>query len=388
MNTSITKICASPEVSLSNLVFDKRKSRPKVYRSSWITPIKQLTTVKKDTDDQHCITLPSKLTLSSHLRKRYRNHFKRKLQTPSVRINRSRNRSDSSTGRSSSAKKQRLSDLFSDDENLLTQPMSLQTPVSKTETSYKKNNSSQIVSKRMRSSPSPKSRASIGLLRSLSHNLDIPIPSPTVFHGWTIILTGGAKNYNSNESIDRNLLEQLIIACGGEVALEINPSLLNRSYGWESPELDDSFHQKKSQCAHFVALVSTDCCRTLKYFQALATLGSVPLLRIDWLLDSCREDAKTYNNQSSFEETRNWPLYLLRTYPGRYELPRGFISGSSEPVSWETLLCFPSNFHYISTYISGGLCLYDIVHQLIKQFLHHHCLAILEIGRIVELIIV
>uniref|UniRef100_A0A094ZQ38 BRCT domain-containing protein n=1 Tax=Schistosoma haematobium TaxID=6185 RepID=A0A094ZQ38_SCHHA len=334
MNTSITKICASPEVSLSNLVFDKRKSRPKVYRSSWITPIKQLTTVKKDTDDQHCITLPSKLTLSSHLRKRYRNHFKRKLQTPSVRINRSRNRSDSSTGRSSSAKKQRLSDLFSDDENLLTQPMSLQTPVSKTETSYKKNNSSQIVSKRMRSSPSPKSRASIGLLRSLSHNLDIPIPSPTVFHGWTIILTGGAKNYNSNESIDRNLLEQLIIACGGEVALEINPSLLNRSYGWESPELDDSFHQKKSQCAHFVALVSTDCCRTLKYFQALATLGSVPLLRIDWLLDSCREDAKTYNNQSSFEETRNWPLYLLRTYPGRYELPRGFISGSSEPVSW------------------------------------------------------
>lgn len=126
----------------------------------------------------------------------------------------------------------------------------------------------------------------------------------------------------------------MIIACGGEVALEINPSLLNRRYGWESPELDDSFHQKKSQCAHFVALVSTDCCRTLKYFQALATLGSVPLLRIDWLLDSCREDAKTYNNQSSFEETRNWPLYLLRTYPGRYELPRGFISGSSEPVSW------------------------------------------------------
>ncbi|CAH8610765.1 unnamed protein product [Schistosoma mattheei] len=334
MNTSITKICASPEVSLSNLVFDKRKSRPKVYRSSWITPIKQLTTVKNDTDDQHCVTLPSKLTLSSHLRKRYRNHFKRKLQTPSVRINRSRNRSDSSTGRSSSAKKQRLSDLFSDDENLLTQPMSLQTPVSKTETSYKKNNSNQIVSKRMRSSPSPKSRASIGLLRSLSHNLDIPIPSPTVFHGWTIILTGGAKNHNSNESIDRNLLEQLIIACGGEVALEINPSLLNRRYGWESPELDDSFHQKKSQCAHFVALVSTDCCRTLKYFQALATLGSVPLLRIDWLLDSCREDAKACNNQSSFEETRNWPLYLLRTYPGRYELPRGFISGSSEPVSW------------------------------------------------------
>ncbi|VDP81239.1 unnamed protein product [Schistosoma curassoni] len=72
--------------------------------------------------------------------------------------------------------------------------MSLQTPVSKTETSDKKNNSNQIVSKRMRSSPSPKSRASIGLLRSLSHNLDIPIPSPTVFHGWTIILTGGAKS--------------------------------------------------------------------------------------------------------------------------------------------------------------------------------------------------
>ncbi|CAH8667722.1 unnamed protein product [Schistosoma rodhaini] len=333
MNNSITKICASPEVSLSNLVFDKRKSRPKVYRSSWVTPMKQLTTVKNDTDDQHCITLPSKLTLSSHLRKRYKNQFRRKLPTTSVRINRSRNRSGSSSECSSLAKKQRLSDLFSDDENLLTQPMSLQTPVSKTETYYKKNNSNQIVSKRIQSS-SPKSRASIGLLRSLSHNFNIPIPSPTVFHGWTIILTGGAKNYNSNESIDRNLLEQLIIACGGEIALEINPSLLNRRYGWESPELDDSFHQKKSQCSHFVALVSTDCCRTLKYFQALATLGSVPLLRIDWLLDSCREDAKTYNSESSFEENRNWPLYLLRAYPGRYELPRGLISGSSEPVSW------------------------------------------------------
>lgn len=52
------------KVSLSNLVFDKRKSRPKVYRSSWITPIKQLTAVKNDTDDQRCITLPSKLVSS------------------------------------------------------------------------------------------------------------------------------------------------------------------------------------------------------------------------------------------------------------------------------------------------------------------------------------
>ncbi|CAH8573097.1 unnamed protein product [Schistosoma turkestanicum] len=333
-DNSITKICASPEVSLSNLVFDKRKSKPKLYRSSWITPMKQLTDVRNDVTDQHCKTLPSKLALSAHLRKRYRNQFKRKLPTTSVRINALRNRSGSLSERPSLVKRQRLSDLFSDDENLLTQPMSLQTPVSKTETSSKENDSNQIICKKAQSSASPKSRTSIGLLRSLSHNLDIPIPSSTVFHGWTIILTGGAKNYNSNQSIDRNLLEQLIIACGGEIASEINPYLLNRRCGWESPELDDNFHQKKSQSANFVALVSTDCCRTLKYFQALATLGSVPLLRIDWLLDSCREEAKTYGTEATSEEARNWPLYLLRAYPGRYELPRGFISGSSEPISW------------------------------------------------------
>ncbi|KAH8863767.1 tumor suppressor p53 binding 1 [Schistosoma japonicum] len=335
MSNSIMKMCASPEVSLSNLVFDKRKSRPKLYRSSWITPMKQLTAEENIIVDKQSKTVPSKIILSTHLRKRYRNQFKRKLSTTSVRINRVRNRSDSSNERSSLAKKQRLSDIFADDENLLTQPMSLETPVTKAENLNQEINTSQIIHTKDQSSFSLKSSSSIGLLQSLCQNLNIPIPSSTVFHRWTIILTGGAKNSNSNESsIDRNLLEQLIIACGGEIALEINPSLLNRRYGWESPELDDSFRHDKSRHTHFVALVSTDCCRTLKYFQALATLGSVPLLRIEWLLDSCREDAKSSGDESSTEETRNWPLYLLRAYPGRYELPRGFLSGSLEPISW------------------------------------------------------
>ncbi|KAK4475804.1 hypothetical protein MN116_001059 [Schistosoma mekongi] len=81
MSNSTTKMCASPEVSLSNLVFDKRKSRPKLYRSSWITPMKQSTAEENIIDDKQSKTVPSKIILSTHLRKRYRSQFKRKFSS-------------------------------------------------------------------------------------------------------------------------------------------------------------------------------------------------------------------------------------------------------------------------------------------------------------------
>ncbi|CAH8646077.1 unnamed protein product [Heterobilharzia americana] len=314
---SVTKICASPDVSLSNLVFDKRKSKPKIYRSSWVTPVKHLAPMEKN-DDQQPKTLPSKLTASTQLRKRYRNQFKWNLP------------SSTRNGRFETNPVVQMKMQIQQKSN----PMSLEMPITKLKDTNQKNNTNQMMFKKIQLSPLPKSRASIGLLRSLSHSLNIPIPSSSVFQGWTIILTGGVKNNTFEKSFDRNLIEQLVVACGGKIASEINPSLLNRRNGCESPELDEGFGRKMTHQTHFIAVVSTDCCRTLKYFQALATLGSVPLLRTEWLLDSCREDAKASGDESINEETRNWPLYLLRSYPGRYELPRGFISGSTEPISW------------------------------------------------------
>ncbi|CAH8867939.1 unnamed protein product, partial [Trichobilharzia szidati] len=167
------------------------------------------------------------------------------------------------------------------------------------------------------SSPTP----SEGSLQSVCRQLRIATPRSSVFEGWTIILTGGGGGARSNnsstaDSVDVSVIEQLVLACGGEIAVEITPSFLDR---------------QRQQNRH-IALVSTECCRTTVYLQALATLGSIPILRTEWLLDACREDVMT-----SSEECRNWPLHLLLTYPGRYELPRGFISGSLEPVSWSSI---------------------------------------------------
>ncbi|CAH8825406.1 unnamed protein product, partial [Trichobilharzia szidati] len=179
-----------------------------------------------------------------------------------------------------------------------------------------------------------------GLLDSICHKLCIPTPRSSVFDGWTIILTGGGAGSNNSptaDSVDVNLIEQLIVACGGEIAVEITPSLLNRRRG---NSCDGSYAQESAiQQNRHIALVSTNCCRTFAYLQALATLGSIPILCTEWLLDACREDAKT-----SSGESRNWPLHLLLTYPGRYELPRGFISGSLEPVSWSSI-----SVHYRSS---------------------------------------
>nr|CAH8875672.1 unnamed protein product [Trichobilharzia regenti] len=67
-----------------------------------------------------------------------------------------------------------------------------------------------------------------GLLDSICRILSIPTPRSSVFKGWTIILTGGARSNNSPKKSDVNLLQQLIASCGGEIAVEITPALLYR----------------------------------------------------------------------------------------------------------------------------------------------------------------
>nr|CAH8868642.1 unnamed protein product [Trichobilharzia regenti] len=141
---SVLKKCASPDVSLANIISEKRKCKPKTYRSSWITPKRFATPVDGDDvchsdDARHAETVPSKTVPSTSARKDFRKQLHH--QPSSSWLSRdSRSRSSSSTPVESkvptthnSAKKQRLSDLFSDDDECedLTQPMFKETPVAK-----------------------------------------------------------------------------------------------------------------------------------------------------------------------------------------------------------------------------------------------------------------
>ncbi|CAH8867892.1 unnamed protein product [Trichobilharzia szidati] len=154
VNNSVVKKCASPDVSLANIISEKRKFKPKTYRSSWITPKRFATPVEgddvnrsdDDDDARQANTLPSKTVVrSTSARKEFRKQLQHHNhhQRSSSLLRNSRSRSSSSTAsveskvpnnnNNNSAKKQRLSDLFSDDdvEEDLTQPMFKETPVTK-----------------------------------------------------------------------------------------------------------------------------------------------------------------------------------------------------------------------------------------------------------------
>lgn len=127
------------------------------------------------------------------------------------------------------------------------------------------------------------------------------------------------------------------MATGGQVSTPIFSDLITQ----EDKENDE---YPLGHGRH-IALVATEPCRTLKYFQALATLGRVPLLRPKWILDVIRREAAEAHTQEDDEdgelasssriaECINWPLRLLMDRPGRYELPRGVLESTGELISW------------------------------------------------------
>lgn len=92
-----------------------------------------------------------------------------------------------------------------------------------------------------------------------------------------------------------------------------------------------------------IALIAPAARRTLKYLQALATLGRVPLVHPVWVLDSCllaagrrpivtpqEVVAKIVNMKI---KPSDLPQFLLRLAPrGLYELPRGVNKISNQLV--------------------------------------------------------
>ncbi|VDP73646.1 unnamed protein product [Echinostoma caproni] len=186
----------------------------------------------------------------------------------------------------------------------------------------------------------PRDSANYYLRRTLSRSLNLPIPSCSLFRGWTIIFTGRFPHVFTSPAGsapgDRETLKKLVLATGGQVSTSDLKCKENQS--------DLFINYQKNR----VALVASGPCRTMRYFQALATLGRVPLLRTKWIVDAVRYEASESQNvnddNNPSEKCTNWPLRLLLDHPGRYELSRGMLTTSGEWIEWSAV-----PIHYLST---------------------------------------
>ncbi|KAF6777580.1 hypothetical protein AHF37_02525 [Paragonimus kellicotti] len=295
-------LLCSPDVSLANVLFSKRQAKVKRYRTSWVTPVTRLAAAEDQADRRECASDNDHSRSPKPL---------------------------SSKDMSVVNKKQRM------DETLIQKSPRCLKPIEEHANVHGPSNRQSLDACVL---PLPAdSSTSLFLRRSLSRTLGIPTPGPRVFAGWTLILTGHIQSSESVGSsglvVDRSTLEQLVLACGGHIANQLSPRTLHTSNG--SPVWGSEQHTSLSQITTHVALVAPGCCRTLKYFQALATLGRVPMLHTDWILDACREEASSTLDENVEPGTHiDWPLRLLMSRPGRYELPRGYNSSTKEPVNW------------------------------------------------------
>ncbi|KAF5402228.1 hypothetical protein PHET_03638 [Paragonimus heterotremus] len=326
-------LLCSPDVSLANVLFSKRQAKVKRYRTSWVTPVTRLAAAEdqagrreyaSDTDHSR-----SSKQLSSPL------CTFRDLSDRGTSLKQSKRAHGCATPPTQSKdvnvvnKKQRM------DETLIQKSPRCLKPIEERSNLHGPP-SRQSLDACVLPLPADSS-TSLFLRRSLSRTLGIPTPGPRVFSGWTLILTGHIQSSESVGSsglvVDRSTLEQLVLACGGHIANQLSPRTLHTSNG--SPVWGSEQHTSSSQTTTHVALVAPGCCRTLKYFQALATLGRVPMLHTDWILDACREEANSTLDENVEPGTHvDWPLRLLMSRPGRYELPRGYNSSTKEPVNW------------------------------------------------------
>ncbi|TPP67786.1 hypothetical protein FGIG_07538 [Fasciola gigantica] len=299
------------DISLTNMVFGKRERKRK-------QPIDE---VQKGTDSEKKPLLSQNTPPSKRVRltSRHGRPGRSVSRTPSRRV-RCRTGSES-------------------DEEGLTQPM------------HDKGQSLQLRDPSVFRMSSVAASANYYLRRSLCRSLNLPLPSASLFQGWTVIFTGRFPHiYTSpagSSGGDREVLKKLILATGGQVSTPIFSDLLGQE---DKENKDDPLGGGRH-----VALVATEPCRTLKYFQALATLGRVPLLRSKWILDVVRREAAEAQERedvgdeelslnSRKAKCKNWPLRLLMDRPGRYELPRGVLDGPEELVSWCAI-----PIHYRST---------------------------------------
>ncbi|CAL8076067.1 unnamed protein product [Calicophoron daubneyi] len=321
-------LLASPDISLANVLFGKRQAKTKRFRSSWVTP-----TNRAMSDDEDSQTHESG---ASRVRHQSVPQTHPKCETPPKRV---LDKSDEDI----CPKKQCLEE--SNGGDISPDQVTSKSVDEKSDdlTTPRRSKSTSRPSS-ARGSLFPASPTSLSFLISICRSLSVPTPSTTLFSGWTIILTGGPRSLadasgSSSRPMNRGHFEQLILLCGGRVGSEITPAIIGRPQPSGSPVMgeDQNPDEDTNHSEQHIALVAPDVCRTLKYFQALATLGQVPLLSTDWILDSCREEASSVvdeNHEPGTDQHANWPLQLLLNYPGRYELPRGLVTETRKLISW------------------------------------------------------
>ncbi|KAF8565079.1 hypothetical protein P879_04443 [Paragonimus westermani] len=343
-------LLCSPDVSLANVLFGKRQAKVKRYRTSWVTPVTRLAAAEGQAGRRECASdtdhSRSSKPLSSPL------CTFRDLSDRRTSVKQSKRTHGCATPPTQSkdsnvvSKKQRMDETMIQKSPVCLKPIEEHTNLHDTPT--RKSLDACVLPL------PPDSSTSLFLRRSLSRTLGIPTPGPRVFSGWTLILTGHIQSSeavgSSDVVVDRSTLEQLVLACGGHIANQLSPRTFQTTSG--SPVWGSEQHLSLSHATTHIALVAPGCCRTLKYFQALATLGRVPMLHTDWILDACREEANSASDENVKPGTHiDWPLRLLMTRPGRYELPRGYNSSTKELVNWYVIsMCAAPNLLAILIY--------------------------------------
>ncbi|TGZ74286.1 hypothetical protein CRM22_001016 [Opisthorchis felineus] len=352
-------LLATPEVSLTNILFSKRQPKVKRYRSSWATPVTRLAAEAKAREAGYSSEGPKhqKLSKSFTMTSSLRSPTVSRDSSTSERCKRLRQRSGrSETANASGTKKQRL--LKSPPHNVLS-PLKSNEYDSDVATPPVQLISRTSVDSSTTTATRPTNDASALIhRRSLSRCLGIPVPSARLFCGWKIMITGRVTVLNAPGQGGRNILEQLVVACGGEIITQIVPFLRSRPDAGDSPILGSDVQSSSSQSTTNVALVAPECCRTLKYFQALATLGRIPLLHTDWILDACREEAAAVADENMQPGVSlDWPMRLLLSCPGRYELPRGVSSIDGERIGW---FAVPIRYRFPAYQALPPLSLFDL----------------------------
>ncbi|KER26289.1 hypothetical protein T265_06410 [Opisthorchis viverrini] len=191
-------LLATPEVSLTNVLFSKRQPKVKRYRSSWATPLTRLAAEAKAKEGGYSSEGPKyqKLSKSFTTTSSLRSPTVDRDSTTSGRCKRLRQRSGrSETTNASGTKKQRLlksplhnvlsplksNDYESDVATPPIQPISRTSVDSSTTTATRPINDTSMLIHR----------------RSLSRCLGIPVPSARLFCGWKIMITGRVTVLNA-----------------------------------------------------------------------------------------------------------------------------------------------------------------------------------------------
>ncbi|KAM7536860.1 hypothetical protein Aperf_G00000081651 [Anoplocephala perfoliata] len=175
---------------------------------------------------------------------------------------------------------------------------------------------------------------------------DVPIPQSDLFSGWAFVFTTGRQSAHSdnfrqltsNDPTARSLLDlsenayflrELVATSGGRDIDELTMDISTTGC------LENGRH---------VALIAPAPRRTVRYLQALATLGRVPLVHPVWIIDCCflaagkppivtPPEVVAKIVSMKIKAPRDLPLSLLRLAPRElYELPRGVERVTNQPV--------------------------------------------------------